>query len=300
MWESILGDCYTENGDFYNNLSKLIRDALYNQGLVYDGEEIVPIGHSNQNPPQAFKAGDWVLYGGDAFQVKKVYGSSTLIIRGDYEVQCDKGDCKLWTIADAKGGDVLVDKYDNIAIFVGIENRVCWISCIYCGEDGTLISPGDDGTCGCHLQIGTVPATKEQRDTLFKSMHDAGYEWDADTKQLKKIDFDDVDPNHLIHEHIDPQELVLSELGEFENRLGEIIFPTWDIMQGCESCQADINHVKELAKDLLSIARKQIAGEIDVDDVVEKWNGTNQILPPDGWYRLGVMDVKNLIEKGEV
>jgi len=32
------------------------------------------------------------------------------------------------------------------------------------------------------------PATKEQRDLLFKKMHEAGYEWDADKLELKKIE----------------------------------------------------------------------------------------------------------------
>ena len=31
-----------------------------------------------------------------------------------------------------------------------------------------------------------VPATKEQRDLLFAKMKEAGYEWDADKKELKK------------------------------------------------------------------------------------------------------------------
>ena len=32
-----------------------------------------------------------------------------------------------------------------------------------------------------------VPATKEQRDFLFRKMKEAGYEWDATKKQLKKL-----------------------------------------------------------------------------------------------------------------
>ena len=32
------------------------------------------------------------------------------------------------------------------------------------------------------------PATKEQRDTLFAEMKEVGYEWDAEKKQLRKIE----------------------------------------------------------------------------------------------------------------
>ncbi len=39
------------------------------------------------------------------------------------------------------------------------------------------------------IEVNTVkPATKEQRDTLFAKMEEAGYEWDADRKELKKIE----------------------------------------------------------------------------------------------------------------
>ena len=31
------------------------------------------------------------------------------------------------------------------------------------------------------------PATKEQRDLLFKKMKEAGYQWDSDNKELHKI-----------------------------------------------------------------------------------------------------------------
>lgn len=34
------------------------------------------------------------------------------------------------------------------------------------------------------------PASKEQRDQLEKAMFDAGYEWDAEKKELKKIEDD--------------------------------------------------------------------------------------------------------------
>ena len=35
-----------------------------------------------------------------------------------------------------------------------------------------------------------IPVTKEQRDLLFQKMNEAGYEWDAENKELKKIEQD--------------------------------------------------------------------------------------------------------------
>ena len=34
-----------------------------------------------------------------------------------------------------------------------------------------------------------TPATKEQRDTLFAKMKEAGYEWDTTKKELKKVNY---------------------------------------------------------------------------------------------------------------
>ena len=46
-------------------------------------------------------------------------------------------------------------------------------------------------TCNLH------PATKEQRNLLFQKMKDAGYEWDVEKKELKKLVPNRFDPNTL-------------------------------------------------------------------------------------------------------
>lgn len=89
----------------------------------------------------------------------------------------------LWTIKDAKDGDVL--QLGNVtAIFqeyIGSGNCKCYCS-VYNGE---FEIPSQDNSYGCH---NAIPATKEQRDTLFAKMKEAGYTWNADKKQLKKIE----------------------------------------------------------------------------------------------------------------
>jgi len=104
---------------------------------------------------------------------------------------------RLWTIQDAKDGDVLATSAGAF---------------IYNGNDG-------GGSCpGSHCGISTLgrfktgaeyhwtgkpvfPATKEQRDLLFQKMIETGYEWDAEKKELK-IDYPDNLPKdnwELIH-----------------------------------------------------------------------------------------------------
>ena len=89
----------------------------------------------------------------------------------------------LWTIQDAKDGDVLADKDNNIGIFQECEGTY-WNSYIYLGCDGELRG---FGVGGMHEQTDTHPAAKEQRDLLFTKMKKAGYEWDAKKKELNKL-----------------------------------------------------------------------------------------------------------------
>lgn len=132
-----------------------------------------------------FKVGDWITNGE---YIWKVTGIGQL----DYILQSQNGDTvddtisyvdeyfHLWTIQDAKDGDVLVDKDNNIGIYKEIES-IYWNSYIYLGCDGKLIGFSIGGS---HKQIDTNPATKEQRDLLFQKMLEAGYEWDAENKDL--------------------------------------------------------------------------------------------------------------------
>ena len=103
-----------------------------------------------------------------------------------------------FTIQDAKNGDVLFDG-SNILLVKEINhwhNVTSYLaySQVY-GIREYLISGSDVFT----------PATKEQRDLLFKKMHEAGYEWDAEKKELK-VDYPDNLPKdnwELVHEFVE-------------------------------------------------------------------------------------------------
>ena len=103
------------------------------------------------------------------------YGCHIAIVKDLYD------NFKLWTIQDAKPGDVLVDVYGNIGIFEKHDD-FDWTS--YC-------SLGCNGGFRCfrveHENDKAYPATKEQRDLLFSKMEEARYEWDAENLQLTKI-----------------------------------------------------------------------------------------------------------------
>lgn len=86
---------------------------------------------------------------------------------------------KLWDISDAKAGDILI--HNSITfIFKGIENGVVKGICTELSD--TILNFGepvyDNDYC---------PATKEQRDTFFIKMKEDGWKWDAEKKELKKL-----------------------------------------------------------------------------------------------------------------
>jgi hypothetical protein len=93
---------------------------------------------------------------------------------------------RLWTIADAKDGDVLFS-LDSKQPFIYKERPQFSQARGYCcinkfGEFGVW------NTSKCVICTDKyVPATKEQRELLFQKMKEAGYEWDADKKELRKI-----------------------------------------------------------------------------------------------------------------
>jgi hypothetical protein len=91
---------------------------------------------------------------------------------------------RLWSIKDAKDGDVL-QLGKVTAIFQNyISNKECRCYCsVFDGEFEIPVQYAD--TYGCH---NAIPANKEQRDTLMKAMADAGYIFDFDKKELKKIE----------------------------------------------------------------------------------------------------------------
>ena len=92
-----------------------------------------------------------------------------------------------WTIQDAKDGDVLVNG-TNIFIFHFINGTRLMGYCHVNIDNGRFYDDVGKNECFCLIDGIVTPATKEQRDLLFQKMKEAGYEWDADKKELKKIE----------------------------------------------------------------------------------------------------------------
>ena len=131
-----------------------------------------------------FKVGDWVVKGDTIAQILDIqeqYYVGLDINGKDFTSSRFLNDDKihLWTIKDAKDGDVL--KEDSCTFII---ERM--------KSDGTAIIHCclfDDGDFDLGSTLGfdvdsTYPATKEQRDLLFAKMRESGYEWDSEKKEL--------------------------------------------------------------------------------------------------------------------
>jgi len=126
-----------------------------------------------------FKERDWVIIDGETLHITNVTEDGYSTEEGGYiPFRCEK-DARLWTIQDAKDGDVLASKDGkDILIFRNIEDNMSFSS--YYNIAGKVE----------HYWLNSVfiPATKEQRDLLFSKMKEAGCEWNADKKELRKIE----------------------------------------------------------------------------------------------------------------
>ena len=136
-----------------------------------------------------FKVGDWIVFNGLTLYINEVVKGyyRTISIGGtpnSYDWDIDNA-ARLWTIEEAKDGDVLVASDDSVFVFARVDGYGC-IHYIALANDGVLkINP--QLTYAWESVRGVKPATKEQRDKLGKAMLKAGYNWDAEKKELIKL-----------------------------------------------------------------------------------------------------------------
>ena len=143
-----------------------------------------------------FKVGDWVIdKQGIVHQIERVVENVTNhtfgydLVGGGYFNDATEG-VRLWTIQDAKDGDVLhcwIDGYEFVLIYKDIKDGyITTYGHLY--QNLKLFSK-EPTTMFCRtIQGHFTPATKEQSNLLFQKMKEAGYEWDAEKKELKKTE----------------------------------------------------------------------------------------------------------------
>jgi len=171
--------------------------------LLYEGmpepieekKTIVPI-KEHQEPK--FKIGDWVMYCGKPYQITGLHNDTFTLTScdGSYFFNNIKSTNEpvfhLWTIQDAKPGDVLAYEtddvewvliYDRKEIIQDIDHIRYYALCY----DGNFDDEGISAFVTEDYETHFHPATKEQRDLLFQKMKEDDYEWDAEKLELNRI-----------------------------------------------------------------------------------------------------------------
>jgi len=148
-----------------------------------------------------FKVGDWLVHRklvGETFyitQINKPYYYLTNL--GSFIKFGEEDDYRLWTIQDAKDGDILYNPkgrgVEAIHIVRGWENvvetgKTLCASITFRIEDNELVCGGLGAIWRRGVLDPIFPATKAQQELLLQKMKEEGYEWDAERKEVKKVE----------------------------------------------------------------------------------------------------------------
>ena len=176
-----------------------------------------------------FHEGEWITNGDYTWKIVEVKPLDYILQSQDGNIVDDTishvdEQFHLWSIKDAKECDVLVFD-DIIMIFKNIKS-VCTANTyiLYC--DRIVV---DDW---CDFGDNAQPATKEQCDFLFKKMKEAGYEWDAEKKEPKKIE-------------LQPSQWNISDFRTWQHIVCDVLTKYWGIGQ-----YLDDGFCKKIAQDM--------------------------------------------------
>lgn len=187
----IVGDCLKMMNGEKVGMATMDEQDEQSKEITYTHE--VETGNGNiralVTEKHKFNTGDWIVSKyGDIFQIKEV-------IAGSYKLLCPSGNeeinsvrivdnnSHLWSIKDAKDGDVLVNG-SNIFIFHFINGTRLMGYCHVNIDDGRFYDDLGKNECFCLIDAIVTPATKEQRELLFRKMEEAEYAWNPIAKEL--------------------------------------------------------------------------------------------------------------------
>ena len=187
-----------------NEQRELLFQKMHDAGYEWDDEKKV-LKKIEQKPTDKvepkFKVGDWVVceITGLIYQIEHCiehlnnpkYGY--ILIDGRYIGSDDAEFYHLWTIQDAKDGDVLCYKDEVFLYKHDIKNCTKKETTFggivyYCCYDGKRFITDSLYSLSEQNKIDIHPAVKEQRDLLFTKMRETGLKWDAEKKELKMIE----------------------------------------------------------------------------------------------------------------
>ena len=201
-----LGRCAIEKQNEKSSIRERY-DRIKNSEWFKKTHEGMSVSGENIEPKLKFNVGDWVVFNNkhqSIYQIEKIENGYYILRHthgGSFRV-CVLHDesLRLWSIEDAKEGDILANKSnDVILIFKNIQNNYLFSS--YCDY---FVNTFRAKQFSQWASSAFIPATKEQRETLFVKMKDAGYEFNFKEKELKKF--------HIIDEGKDEMDYCFTKM----------------------------------------------------------------------------------------
>ena len=256
-------------------LAWLEKQGQQEEPQVYETEDGEIITYSETDGYKVvepkFNVGDWIVFNGFILHIDEVvdgYYRTTTIggIPNSYDWDIDNV-ARLWSIQDAKEGDVLAYVTDEEDLWI----MIYWS--LYEPYEGhvhyhaLLVNDkfSDKGTC-CISINDLKPATKEQRDLLFQKMKESGYEWDAEKKEPKKIEQKPTDNDMKELLHTEYEKGKADAIAEIQNRawseedesyLNTTIAYLKDAKEFKKSAENCINWLKSLKDRVQPILRRR-------------------------------------------
>lgn len=183
-----------------NSSLEAINEVKVNNSNSTNG---VPFDYENANIQQKdfapkqepkFQNGQWIVWQNKCYKVNYNGCGYELIDQNGLRTSLEYGivdkNARLWTIQDSKDGDVLYS-IDSKQPFIYKERPQFSQARGYCciNKFGEFAIWNTSKCVICTDKY--IPATKEQRELLFKKIAEEGYEWHADKKELKKLSNED-------------------------------------------------------------------------------------------------------------
>ena len=136
------------------------------------------------NVKPKFNEGDWICNDMCIVRIESIKNGMYYFYEGDgLSIAFVDKHYHLWTIRDAKDGDVLISSNKQPFVYNGNYTSVRLGAYFGLTTTGGLLICDSHGNNWTDL-TGVQPATEEERNALFKKLHDSDYKWDGEKKEL--------------------------------------------------------------------------------------------------------------------
>lgn len=194
--DSLESEGYTTDSKIVRESIKIMRGEKVPLATMDETEE-ESTGKPNKVSPK-FVVFSWVCDGISTRQVTQVLDCGFYVFDDGFNSRCEDIDSKyhLWTIQDAKNGDILViypeagsELPEQIFIFKEIKDRSYVKDAVefHCKYANNEFSINKQSFMGQSTINRYLPATRAQRNLLISKMKKSGYEWNSSTKEVEEV-----------------------------------------------------------------------------------------------------------------